>query len=58
VSYCLRVISHLPITVLLFLIRFDFYKKTNQIEFFKNKKKLKPVQTDRFWFGLVFQDKN
>ena len=37
-------------------------KKNNQIEFFVLKKKtkteLKPVQTDRIRFGLVFQDKN
>jgi hypothetical protein len=30
-----------------------FIKKTNQTEIFL-KKKLKPVQTDRFRFGLVF----
>jgi hypothetical protein len=35
-----------------FLVRFGFYKKNNQIEFFF--KKLKPVQTNRFRFGSVF----
>jgi hypothetical protein len=32
-------------------------KKNNQTEF-KKKKKPKPVQTDRFWFDLVFLEKN
>ena len=34
-----------------------FIKKTNQTEIFL-KKKLKPVQTDRFRFGLIFYEKN
>jgi hypothetical protein len=40
-------------------VRF-IYKKSNQTEFKKKKKtetELKPVQTDRFWFGSVFRTK-
>jgi hypothetical protein len=40
-----------------FLFGSVFIKKNNQIKI-KKKNELKPVQTDRFWFGLVFKDKN
>jgi hypothetical protein len=38
------------------LVRFDFYKKIIKLKYLK--KKPKPIQTDRFQFGLVFYDKN
>ena len=60
-----RSISHPPLTrvVGVFTVRFGsvFIKKSNQTEFFflkKTETEPKPVQTDRFRFGLVFQSKN
>jgi hypothetical protein len=38
-------------------VRF-LYKKSNQTDLKKNQNEPKPVQTDLFWFGLVFYDKN
>jgi hypothetical protein len=37
-------------------VRFDFYLTNNYVEFFlkKTETEPKPVQTDRFWFGLIF----
>jgi hypothetical protein len=45
------------------LVRFGFYKKSNQFEFKKKRNRTKtgsepkPVQTDRFWFGLFLGHK-